>query len=259
MSRRRLISAEHGPKVPGYIVTFSDMVTLLLTFFVLLLTIAETRDPILFEKGRDSFIESLRYVGLGMLFGRSHVPHLGNRKIKYSTENPDESAESRTIDASAEELRRIREKLETLTTIIPSPVVAEKTDYSITNVHFPPGRDDLNGPSRKFLTGFCRDLQQEVSRRQVILYVLGLASEERTEKERWLISARRARTVADFLRDTLSSTAETDLHRQRDALDSPSKYSIYSWGAGSGGGWVDRDSPFSKRSQILIAVLRRTD
>ena len=235
------------------------MVTLLLTFFVLLLTLAEEQDPILFERGRDSFIDSLEYVGLGMLFGRSNVPHLGDRKIKYSTENPDESAESRTIDASAEELRRLREMLRKYTIIMPSPVIAERIDYSIANIHFPVGHDDLDESAKKFLRGFCRDLQQQVSRKHVILYVLGLASEERTEKERWMISARRAKAVADFLRVTLSSTSEADFQTQQGVLNDPSKYTIYSWGAGSGGGWVDDKSPFSERAQILIAVLRRTD
>ena len=239
--------------------TFSDMVTLLLTFFVLLLTFADVQDPELLNKGRDSFVESLRYVGLGMLFGRAKVPDFGRYKSKYSTGNPDEPTRSRTIDASAEELRRVRDRLRERTTIVPSPIVAGRTDFSVTNVRFSPGSDDLNGPARKFLTRFCRDLQQEASKEQVILYVLGLAAEGRNERERWFLSARRAKKVEDFLRDILSSSPGSGLQRQRDVLEGQSKYAIYSWGAGSGDGWADRDSPFSKESQILIAVLRRTD
>ncbi|MFC1635129.1 flagellar motor protein MotB [Planctomycetota bacterium] len=259
MIRRRSTSEEEGTKVPGYIVTFSDMVTLLLTFFVLLLTLADVKDPELFDKGRDSFIESLRHVGLGMLFGRSDPSHFGKLKIKYSTDNPDEPTDSRTIDASAEEIRRIRNQLKQRTKIVPSPIIAETTSFSVTNVHFSPGRDDLNEAARKFLTGYCRDLQQETGRKQVILYVLGLASEGSSEKERWLLSARRANIVADFLRDILSSSSESGIQRPGGTFERQSKYSIYSWGAGPGDGWADRDSPFSKQSQILIAVLRRND
>ena len=235
------------------------MVTLLLTFFVLLLTLADVQDPEYFDKGRDSFINSLRFVGLGMLFGRSRVPYFGDPKLKYSPDHPDEPAESRTIDARAEEFRRIRKMLNERTTMMPSPVVAGRTDFSIANVHFSPGRDDLNEPARKFLTGFCRDLQQDVSQKAVIVYVLGLASEEGTEKEQWLLSARRAKRVEDFLREAFSSSSDSDFQRQRSMFEGQSKYSIYSWGAGSGDGWADRDSPFSKNSQILIAVLRKTD
>ena len=69
MSKQRQGPVEEKQKVPAYIVTFSDMVTLLLTFFVLLLTLAQVQDPELFNRGRDSFFESIRYCGLGNLLG----------------------------------------------------------------------------------------------------------------------------------------------------------------------------------------------
>jgi len=259
LKSQRLTIGEKGQKVPAYIVTFSDMVTLLLTFFVMLLTLADVQDPELFDKGRDAFIESLRHMGLGLLFGRSEMAQLGDYKIRHSMEAPHELKDRRTIDATAEALRRIFDKLRKLTTVARSPIVSERTNFVITDVHFASGRDDLNEPARKFLTGFCQDLRQEVSQKQVILYVLGLASKGRSEKERWLISARRAERVADFLRHTLSSSSVSDIQRQNGMFEGSSKYSVYSCGAGSGDGWADRHSPFLKHSQILIAVLRRTD
>jgi len=257
LKRPRLISEDSGPKVPGYIVTFSDMVTLLLTFFVMLQTLAVTQDPELFNKGRDAFLESLRYIGLGIFFGREDVAELGNLKTKHYINNPDELVEKRTIDARAEELRRILKNLKQLTTIVPSRIVAKRANFSVANVHFPPGRDDLDGPAKAFLTGFSRDLQQEASREPVDLYVLGLASDGKSEKEQWFLSARRAGAVADFLRDTLSTVDGGQT--QRSLTGGESKWSVYSWGAGPGGDWVGRDSPISRHSQILIAVLRASD
>ncbi|MFC1795456.1 flagellar motor protein MotB, partial [Planctomycetota bacterium] len=139
MKRQRLIIGEGGPKVPGYIVTFSDMVTLLLTFFVMLLSLSQVQDPELFDSGRDAFLESIRYIGLGMLFGKENTPRFGDLKTKHSINNPDESPDLRTLDARAEELRRIFEKLKQTTTIVPSQIVAERTNFSIANVHFSPG------------------------------------------------------------------------------------------------------------------------
>jgi len=52
---RRTIE-EGSPKVPAYIVTFSDMTTLLLTFFVMLLSLAKMQDPELFNKGLGYFL-----------------------------------------------------------------------------------------------------------------------------------------------------------------------------------------------------------
>ena len=78
MKRPRLIIEDGDPKVPGYIVTFSDMVTLLLTFFVMLLSLSQIQDPELFDKGRDAFLESIRNIGLGVLFGKEDIPNLFN-------------------------------------------------------------------------------------------------------------------------------------------------------------------------------------
>jgi outer membrane protein OmpA-like peptidoglycan-associated protein len=257
LKRSRLIIQDGSPKVPGYIVTFSDMVTLLLTFFVLLLSLAEVQDPELFDKGRDAFLESIRHIGLGMLFGKEEMPHFGDIKTRHSISNPDESVDLRTVDAKAEELRRILEKLKQMTTIVPSQIVAERTNFSVANVHFSPGRIDLNEPARKFLRGFCLDLQQNVGRKPVELYVLGLASDGNSDKEKWLLSARRARTVADFLRAALSVAVGG--RSRRSLAGGQSKWSVNSWGVGPGGDWVGLDSPISKHSQILIAVLRTSD
>ncbi len=248
---------EKGPKVPAYIVTFSDMVTLLLTFFVMLLSLASVQDPELVDIGRDSFMQSIRSLGLGMLSGKRPRPDLGNVKTRYFISKPDESPDLRTLDARAEELRRILEKLKQTTTIVPSQIVAERTNFSVANVHFSPGRIDLNESARKFLRGFCLDLQQNVGRKPVELYVLGLASDGKSDKEKWLLSARRARIVADFLRGTLSAAGGGQ--SRRSLAGGQSKWSVNSWGAGPGGDWVGRDSPISKHSQILIAVLRASD
>jgi hypothetical protein len=50
--------------------------------------------------------------------------------------------------------------------------------------------------------------------------------------------------VADFLRR---------------ALPAKTNCRIFSWGAGTGGDWVKKDSPISGRSQIAIAVLKPSD
>ena len=87
---------ESGPKVPGYIVTFSDMVTLLLTFFVMLLSLAAVQDEELFNRGRDSFSFAIKNFGLGMLWGRKLKPDFGNVKIKHFISKPDEFFKGRS-------------------------------------------------------------------------------------------------------------------------------------------------------------------
>jgi len=257
LRQRRQIVEDGPPKVPSYIVTFADMITLLLTFFVMLLSLAEVQDPELFNIGRDAFLESIKYVGLGALFGREEVPHFGYRKERHFIANPDESTAHRTIDAEAEEIRRILEQVKQHATIMPLQIGAKRTDFSVVNVQFSPGRAALNELAKEFLTGFCRDLQQDLSYEPVDLYVLGLANDEKSEKEQWLLSARRAQTVADFLRDTLLAASGSS--KGPDVPWDRSKWHIRSWGAGPGGDWVGRNGPISRQSHVLIGVLRSSN
>lgn len=244
MSRQKQVTEEEGPNVPAYIVTFSDMTTLLLTFFVMLLSLAHVQDPELFNKGRDSFVQSMRNLGLGILFNRKRAPQFGQVKIKYFIETPDKLFTGRSIHAKEEEIRRVFKNLSRSMKTLPSQIVAQKTNFSITNIRFPPGQATLNEPAKRFLSEFCLDLQQDSGSRPIKLYVLGLAGDVPNETQQWILSARRAHAAADFLQDTLASV---------------SNWPVYSWGAGPGGDWVEQNSPISKQSHILIAVLRASD
>ncbi|HEW78615.1 MAG TPA: hypothetical protein ENH34_01420 [Phycisphaerales bacterium] len=256
MRRKRQIEPESA-KVPAYIVTFSDMVTLLLTFFVMLLSLATVQDEELFNKGRESFLKSMRQLGLGVLYGGMKEPDFGNVKIKYFISSSDELSKGRTIDAKEEEIRWVFSKISRSMTTMPSQIVAKKNSFSMTNIRFSPDDATLNASAKRFLTQFVLDLQQNPGSKTVKLYVLGLTGEGSgfaesgkagpggaAEKEQWILSARRAWAVADYLQNILPSGL---------------KWPVYSWGAGPGGDWVSRDSPISRQSQILIAVLRAND
>jgi chemotaxis protein MotB len=247
---------EGRPKVPAYIVTFSDMTTLLLTFFVMLMSIASVRDEEIFNKGRDSFAYAIKSLGLGMLMGRKPKPDLGFPKIKYFINEPDELFKGRSIHAKEEKIRRLFNELNQCMKTAPSEIAAEKTDFTVTNIRFARGGARLNESAKQFLGDFCSQLQQNSDSRPVKLYVLGLAGDQAAQKDQWVLSAKRARVVADYLRDILSGSG---FQTQRSTFGDWSKWSVYWWGAGPGGDWVGQDSPISKQSQILIAVLRVDD
>jgi outer membrane protein OmpA-like peptidoglycan-associated protein len=215
------------------------MTTLLLTFFVMLLSLAAVRDEKLFGVSRKSFLEALKGFGLGVLYGEKNRIDFGNAKIKHFIIPPDRQVEDRSIDAKEERLRRIFKDLSRSMQIVPSQVAAKRANFSVTNIRFARGESRLDKPARRFLTAFCRDLEQAPDSKTARLCVLGLAADETTEREQWIVSARRAQAVADFLKDS-----------------SKSGWAVYSWGAGPGGDWVEQDSPVFKQSHILIAILR---
>ncbi len=242
---RKFNTSEDAPaKVPTYIVTYSDMVTLLLTFFVMLLSLANMQDPELTDVGRDAFWSSISNFGLGTLFGKRTTPYFGNTKIKYYIDNPDKLQHGRTIDAREEEMRRKFRKVNSAVQTQPSEIVAKKTNFSVTNIRFIPGQANLNKQAKQFLTEFTENLQQNTEAGAIKLYVLGLATDEKTERKRWITSAMRAQAVESFLSTTIPQKLN---------------WPVYSWGAGTGGDWVGKDNPAYKGSHILIAVLRQNE
>ena len=120
-------------------------------------------------------------------------------KIKHFIKEPDELSVGRTIDAKEEELRRIFKKINKSTNTLPSQIAAKKNIFSVTNIHFRVGEATLNESAKRSLTEFCLNLQQEPYLKTVKLFVLGLAGNEATEKQQWLVSAKRAQAVSDFL------------------------------------------------------------
>lgn len=241
MSKKRLIPELLPSKVPGYIVTFSDMVTLLLTFFVMLLTLANDQDPELFNKGRDSFVKSLRYAGLGMFFGRQDMPVLGSVKTRCYIDTDEQATARRTLDSEKEMVRRVLKQITQVAQVCPSEMVADQTRRTVTNIHFAPSEAQLDAGARKYLTEYCEAWREVGGIENIKIYVIGLAPDEATPARQWQLSARRAKAVSDFLNKALAS------HLQRP---------VYSWGAGPGGEWADANSPTPEQSHILITSLR---
>lgn len=251
MSHKKI--PEEKFQVPIWVITFSDMTTNLLTFFVLLVSMGSMRDETLFDQGQAmKFLESVKSG-----FGFKEKISFGNIGIKYHITNPGELSEGRTINAKEEEIRRLFKNLSRSMKTMPSQITTPKTNFSVTDIHFGAGEAILNEPAERFLTEFCSHLQQAFTSEPITLYVLGLACDEATEQEQWILSARRAKAVADYLRSIL--TSRSGFQTISTEFGGWSKWSVYWWGAGPGGDWVRQDSPISKQSQILIAVLRAGD
>ena len=192
------------------------------------------------NKGRDSFVESFRHCGMGIFFNQKVAPGLGSVKTKYQVEEAEPNA-LRTIDEARELLRRTFSKVQRSMASMPSQIVAQETQFIAVDVQFGPGLGTLNTSSQQALARFAGQLRQNATAETATLYVLGLGDKNGTEKEKWLLSAQRAQTAAQFLNSQLSTSGE---------------WHVFSWGAGSGGAWTGRDGIATSGSQILIAVLK---
>jgi chemotaxis protein MotB len=235
---------ESGEKVPLWIISFADMITLLMSFFVMLQTMANHQDAALMGVSRESFRRAIAGFGMpDLLYGSPSELSFDYRKLKYPTESADEPQKNpeRVIDADDEEIRRVfkevRSRIDTNST---------NTNETLVNlirlpIEFDSGQAELTAAAREALQvqaeHFASELKPAVHR----LYVIGFAPEELEGGQRWILSAIRAKRVEQFLLETLSSR-------------SGAKWTTTCWGSGpprTNG----KDTSAAQRTFVVIAVM----
>lgn len=225
---------------PAYIVTFSDMITLLLTFFVLLLAMADEQNDALYRDGQSAFKRAIAGFGMsGILFNRSDGSKFEHPLIKYKVKEGNDTTEDRSIDAETEMVRRVIMDLEYLMKINPSQITASSKTFTAVNTDFEPGSWKLNESAMEFLNKYSRRILDNFANQPLAFYVVGTAGTEKQEKKQWIVSSNRAQAVADHLKSKLSH----------------SDWPVYSWGVGPGGDWTGTTGFISKNSQITIVML----
>jgi flagellar motor protein MotB len=236
---------ESKAPVPSYIVTYSDMITLLLTFFVMLLSLASTQvDEHKFVAGRHSFKTAIADFGLsGFLINQKSGPELDHPKPKYRIDEGQDEENDRSIDAETEMVRRALLDVERMMKISPSHICGMDKTLLQPGIEFQPGSWDIDADDRKKIATMCEQLKADYVHQEPILYVLGLAADAKNDKQQWIVSSQRAKTVADAIRTQIPENL---------------KWPVYCWGAANGGEWVGRNGQTTMNNHILIAVLTET-
>ena len=234
-------TSEEAPGgVPAYIVTFSDMITLLLTFFVLLFAMADEQNAVPYAQNLTAFKNAVAGFGLpGMLFSRSDGSQFEHPLVKYRVRKGNDATEGRSIDSETEMMRRVIMDLEYLMEISPSQITASSKTFTVIDINFESGSWELNESAKQFLNKYSRQIQENLLNQPLAFYVVGMAGSETPEKQQWIVSGNRAQAVADHLKDKLSG----------------SSWPVYCWGVGPGGDWTNSSGFISKKSQIMIVML----
>jgi len=239
---------EPTPGVPIWIITFSDMTTNLLTFFVLLLSMGHMRDDTLFDEGKRISVAFLESVKVG--FGIQSVTEFDQSKIKYNIDQP-ERPEGITKDAREEQRKRLFQTLQRSMQTQPSQLKGDRVEFSVASVRFLPGQAVLDEGSEQWLSRFCLNVRQNLEPANNMLYVVGLPEHGVAESQAQMLAARRARVAADFLRQNLSSPSGQNA--------GAAGWRVFWWGAGPGASWAGQDSTLPGQPQILIAAIKTND
>jgi chemotaxis protein MotB len=196
---------------PAWIVSFADMITLLLAFFVLLQSFAQEQDPELFHEGQGAFRRSIAGFGIpDLLFGKPQVLEGPTQKKRHPTEESNESIinRQRVIDARDARIRhafeRIKEAIDTKT----SEKVPDPTNIMSTPIRFEPGSAELNAAARKYLVDVAGELGRNLNPTRVRFVIVASAPDHPEGKLRWTLSTERSKAVSKFIQGVLAGVSE---------------------------------------------------
>jgi chemotaxis protein MotB len=190
VAKKRAKKEEPGaPGAPLWMVTYSDMVTLLLTFFVMLLAMASFESP-----GRvDKVIESLRRAfGVG---GYSPNPE---KAVKNPAAHTSESQSVKDqVKPIVTKLREILSKKISDDLVKMSKTRTEVRVMLDPRILFGPGSTELHPSSY----GLLADIADALKGKDVNLYVEGHTDGTGDSSQNWKISALRAVSVVEALEE----------------------------------------------------------
>jgi chemotaxis protein MotB len=177
--------------VPAYMVSFGDMMTNLLTFFILMCALAQQQDAGLLAKGIGSFIAAIESGGKpGVLPEGRREAIFAEMRRRFNLP-PEADPERREVHADASSLELLR--AQALESLAPHDEIHQPTIAA-----FDEDSDWLDETARRYLDRIAPTLRPEYGQLLVLEGHADDAGERFASDDRWL-ALMRANAVRDYL------------------------------------------------------------
>lgn len=238
---------ESGEKAPLWIISFADMISLLMAFFVMLQTMAAEKTNEFLTDGREriqiisgEFRRNIDNFGVPGLFGKPAIcTSFRTSKDKSSLDSPDEEAANPAVDGREEKIRRLFSELSSMAQTHISQFKERELIFEPAPITFFGENTDLNDKAKTYLAQFASTLRQTSQMDKTVVYIVGLGPDIASPQKQWIISELRARAVKSFLQSLLP---------EKDADN------ILWWGAGPDMDGVNPSATTNTLPYILVAT-----
>jgi chemotaxis protein MotB len=178
---------ESKAKVPAWMVSFGDMMTLILTFFILLVSMSRERQVGLVARGVGSFIVQLRTFGLqGLMENQEQLEIFNDVRVRFALP-PVESLEELADPSEAHEKEVVRaQDIDQLT--------PPREFFQPAVAVFRPGSSALPADAREFLDLLAPSLRPGAGQMLVLE-----ARPDGSQRAQRALAVERAEAVADHL------------------------------------------------------------
>ncbi|MGC9453845.1 MAG: flagellar motor protein MotB [Phycisphaerae bacterium] len=235
---------DNSNDTPSWIVSWTDMVTLLLSFFVMLQSMAVEKSDMLFQIGCGSFLRAVSGFGIpDWVYG--HEPPMPSRqykRVRHPMERREEARRDRVIDAEAERIRELFVQLRNQVKTEANDLSERPLRYDALDVRFAAGESEADEAQRESLLDYADTLKRNLAGRRINIYVVGLAPEVTASGERAVVSARRALSAANVLGQALAAETAGGL------------WELHSWGAVDGSGLCRRAGVSAGGTQLVVMI-----
>jgi outer membrane protein OmpA-like peptidoglycan-associated protein len=195
--------------IPAWVVSFTDMITLLLSFFVMLQAFAHVQDPNLFYEGQGSFRRAVHGLGIPQwLLGRRE----GMKRdffIKRHAVEPSELTDDAEpiLDEEQDLISQAMEQLRRRFNSAADKISQRTFDVTAAPFRFSGVSTRLDGAAMEYLDDMAQKIAQTRRPGNSTVYIIGLGPDVQSKSQAYVVGAQRAEAVRHYLQGQLDRAA----------------------------------------------------